>query len=282
LVNTPMNNSSNFLVLGHRGFLGKQLVSHFQNRGLELRTIDSYLTLSNSELILERAIDENTIVVNCIAKGVTQKSDSYVDNLDVNANLLKSILNIFIQTKGQKFIHFASNYELDGRFFIPDSRRNYVDSKKLGSAICNEFIKLDPRVNLIYLPTLIAETLPRGRFVADFMDARKRSIEFEINYPNSALEILTVGRLISYFEHQYTFHPGGGQIGFAPIEMRIRVFQLASLMNQILHDLGVAKVSIRYPHSFHAVDSKSDIENFDPVFFETVKTYLLTMMEETL
>jgi nucleoside-diphosphate-sugar epimerase len=276
-----MNNSSNFLVLGHRGFLGKQLVSHFQNRGLELRTIDSYLTLSNSELILERAIDENTIVVNCIAKGVTQKSDSYVDNLDVNANLLKSILNMFIQTKGQKFIHFASNYELDGRFFIPDSRRNYVDSKKLGSAICNEFIKLDPRVNLIYLPTLIAETLPRGRFVADFMDAQKRAIEFEINYPNSALEILTVSRLINYFEHQYTFNPGG-QVGFAPIEMRIRVFQLASLMNQILHDLGIAKVSIRYPHSFNAADSKSDIENFDPVFFETVKTYLLTMMEETL
>jgi len=276
-----MNNSSNFLVLGHRGFLGKQLVSHFQNRGLELRTIDNYLTLSNSELILERAIDENTIVVNCIAKGVTQKSDSYVDNLDVNANLLKSILNMFIQTKGQKFIHFASNYELDGRFFIPDSRRNYVDSKKLGSAICNEFIKLDPRVNLIYLPTLIAEGLPRGRFVADFMDAQKRAIEFEINYPNSALEILTVSRLINYFEHQYTFHPGG-QVGFAPIEMRIRVFQLASLMNQILHDLGVAKVSIKYPDSFHAVDSQSDIENFDPVFFETIKTYLLKMMEETL
>ena len=281
MVKTPMNNSSNFLVLGHRGFLGKQLVSHFQNRGLELRTIDNYLTLSNSELILEKAIDENTIVVNCIAKGVTQKSDSYVDNLDVNANLLKSILNIFIQTKGQIFIHFASNYELDGRFFIPDSRRNYVDSKKLGSAICNEFIKLDPRVNLIYLPTLIAETLPQGRFVADFMDAQKRSIEFEINYPNSALEILTVSRLINYFEHQYTFH-AGGQIGFAPIEMRIRVFQFASLMNQILHDLGVAKVSIKYPDSFHAVDSQSDIENFDPVFFETVKTYLLKMMEETL
>jgi nucleoside-diphosphate-sugar epimerase len=276
-----MNNSSNFLVLGHRGFLGKQLVSHFQNRGLELRTIDNYLTLSNSELTLEKAIDENTVVVNCIAKGVTQKSDLNVDNLDVNANLLKSILNIFIQTKGQIFIHFASNYELDGRFFIPDSRRNYVDSKKLGSAICNEFIKLDPRVNLIYLPTLIAETLPRGRFLADFMDAQKRSIEFEINYPNSALEILTVSRLINYFEHQYTFH-AGGQIGFAPIEMRIRVFQLASLMNQILHELGLARVSIRYPHSFHAVESKLDIGNFDPVFFETVKTYLLKMMEETL
>ena len=281
MVKTPMNNSSNFLVLGHRGFLGKQLVSHFQNRGLELRTIDNYLTLSNSELILEKAIDENTIVVNCIAKGVTQKSDSYVDNLDVNANLLKSILNIFIQTKGQIFIHFASNYELDGRFFIPDSRRNYVDSKKLGSAICNEFIKLDPRVNLIYLPTLIAETLPQGRFVADFMDAQKRSIEFEINYPNSALEILTVSRLINYFEHQYTF-PTEGQIGFAPIEMRIRVFQFASLMNQILHDLGVAKVSIKYPDSFHAVDSKLETENFDPLFFETMKAYLLTMMEETL
>jgi len=279
LINAPVNNSNNFLILGHRGFLGKQLMSHFQSKGLELRTLDERLTLSNSQIELEKVIDENTIVVNCIAKGVTQKSDSYVDNLNINANLLKSILNVFIQTKGQRFIHFASNYELDGRFLIPDSRRNYVDSKKLGSAICNEFIRLDPRVNLIYLPSLIAETLPQGRFLADFMDAQQRSIDFEITYPNSTLEILTVSRLLKYIEHQYTFHPGG-QIVYAPVEMRIRVFQLANLLNQILHDLGVARVLIKYPDSFHEMGSKSDIEIFDAVFFETVKTYMLTMMGE--
>ena len=271
-----MNNLNNFLILGHRGFLGNQLVSHFQSRGLEFRTLDSRLTLSNNEEVLGDLIDKNTIVINCIAKGVTQISDSYIDVLETNANLLKSILNCFIRTNGQKFFHFASNYELEGRFFIPDSRRSYVDSKKIGSEICNEFIRNDKRINLIYLPTLIAATQPRGRFVADFINAQRNSKELEINFPNSDLEILTLNHFLRYFEDRYTFR--GEQIGFAPVDIRIKVFQLANLMNQILGDLGATGVSIKYPDTYKAMGPISRVEVSDSLFLDTVKTYLITMM----
>lgn len=252
-------------------------MNHFQSRGLELRTLDSHLTLSSNKKILRGVIDENTIVINCIAKGVTQIADSYVDVLETNANLLKSILDFFIQTNGHKFFHFASNYELEGRFFIPDSRRSYVDSKKIGSEICHEFIRNDTRINLIYLPTLIAATLPRGRFFSDFIDAQRNSRELEVNFPNSDIEILTLNHFLRYFEDQYIF--GGGQIGFAPVDIRIKVFQLANLMNQILSDLGAAGVSIKYPDSYKAMGPIRRVEVSDPFFLDTVKTYLLKMME---
>ena len=251
-------------------------MNHFQSRGLELRTLDGRLTLSNNEKILRGVIDENTIVINCIAKGVTQTSDSHIDVLETNANLLKSILDCFVQTNGYKFFHFASNYELEGRFFIPDSRRSYVDSKKIGSEICHEFIGNDTRINLIYLPTLIAATLPRGRFFSDFIDAQRNSRELEINFPNSDLEILTLTHFLGYFEDQYTSE--GGQIGFAPVDIRIKVFQLADLMNQIIHDLGATGVSIKYPDTYKAMGPISRVEVYDSLFLDTVKTYITRML----
>ena len=135
------DNISNYLVLGHKGFLGKLILNKLESQGKRVRVLDERLTCENVESLFSKNIDQDTRIFNCVASGVTPNTgDEFVDSY-TNYSLLESKLKMLTNLRMASFTHFASNYEnMNVRQNIA-SRNSYVLSKANGSKVCRSFLE---------------------------------------------------------------------------------------------------------------------------------------------
>lgn len=161
--------SLRYLVLGHKGFLGQSICDSLINNQSLVTTVPVRINKKNVEEIALKYFSKDTIVVNCIASGVTPFSSDENIARFTNAQLLESLLKCFIKSAALKFINFGTLYEIDNEIEAIPERYAYVDSKTLGSHITKNFGAMDSRIKLVYLPTILGQNQPEGRFFVDFV-----------------------------------------------------------------------------------------------------------------
>jgi nucleoside-diphosphate-sugar epimerase len=240
----------NYLVLGHRGFLGKLILEKLESLGKEVRTIDQRLTVENVQSLLVAKIDPNTRIFNCIASGVTPNTGDKSVNFYTNFELLKSQLEALEGIEFSDFLHFASyNEGLDTTKTVI-SRSHYINSKLEGSNVCRSYMEHDYRIKLMHLPTVIDSTQPKGRFFTDFIHASLDSKQFQINSPEADLQMITFRDLWIFYE-SLDHKRKEFQSTLAPRDVIFTVYGFAKELNIILIRLGLNPVEIILPEYYN-------------------------------
>jgi nucleoside-diphosphate-sugar epimerase len=99
-----------FLILGHKGFLGQSVYNSLINNGNAVTTVSSRIDLKD---ITSEYFANDTVVINCIASGVTPYTSDEDTDILTNAKLLEGLLEFFVKSRSSRFIHFGSIYEID-------------------------------------------------------------------------------------------------------------------------------------------------------------------------
>ena len=251
----------NYLVLGHRGFLGKLILKKLELLGKEVQTIDQRLTIENVQSLLIENVAPNTRIVNCIASGVAPNTGDDSINFYTNYELLKSQLEVLKKLQFSNFLHLASYNELLDTSKTTTSRSLYINSKLEGSNVCRSFMEQDHRIKLMYLPTVIDSSQPKGRFFADFIHASLNSKQFYINSPEAEIQMITFRDLWTFYE-SLSHDKNEPQSSFAPKDAIMRVYGFAMELNKILFKLDLGPVKIILPEQF-----KLRVEKFQDAQF---------------
>ena len=234
---------SNFLLLGHRGFIGNEIQRHLDITGSNYLTIAERLHESNVESLIRTSVTNNTIVVNCIASGVTPGTGSFEVDLQTNFELVQRLCDYSLSSGALGFIHLASNYELLRHIQPLASRTPYISTKSKGSEYCLQQIRLGQRVRLAYLPTVIGLNQPQGRFFRDFVEHLSARKPFQLNYPTADVELVTVPSLIKQLNLTNS-SPGWG-VQEVLEDARITVLEFAEMLNGILDELDEEELELR-------------------------------------
>ena len=248
LIKNEVISNYNYLVLGHRGFLGKLIQEKLESLGKEVRTIEERLTIENVQSLLVKNINLNTRIFNCIASGVTPNTGEESTNFYTNFELLHVQLEALKKLNFSQFLHFASyNEGLDTTKTVI-SRSHYINSKLKGSNICRSYMEHDQRIKLMHLPTVIDSTQPKGRFFTDFIHASLESKQFHINSPEAELQMITFRDLWTFYES--TDHMNGLQSTLAPKDAIFTVYGFAKELNTILIRFDLNPVEIILPEHY--------------------------------
>lgn len=226
----------NFLVLGHRGFIGSEILSFLRVEEIEVLSIAERIDVTNAQSLLKNVISAETVVINCIASGVTPGTGNYDENYQTNFHLVQQLCDASLSFGAHGFIHFASNYELPRHIRPLASRTPYVETKSKGSGYCLQQIELGQSVKLAYLPTVMGLNQPHGRFFRDFVAHLQQQIPFQIKYPGAEIEIITVSSMMEQLDFSNPTIKWGVQ---EVIEnLRVLVLEFATILNSILNELG--------------------------------------------
>jgi dTDP-4-dehydrorhamnose reductase len=231
-----------FLVLGHKGFLGQSIYSSLVNCGSKVTTISSYIDLKNLKDIASEYFTHDTIVINCLASGVTPYTSDKSKDILINAELLGELLAFFIDSRSSKFIQFGSIYEIDADVKTVNDRLAYVNSKALGSHITKSYGEKDARVKLMYLPTILGHNQPAGRFFRDFIRAANKNSSFLIHNPNSTIKVSLYD---SFFKYLCTVIRSADESVFhLPVDARMSVVEFSKLLNSLLVKNGFSSAQL--------------------------------------
>ena len=268
--------SLSWLILGHRGFIGRSLIQYCRSAEIEWTTLDSRLNLNNADQVIGSKIQENTLALNCIASGVTPESGDLLSDMEINYQLLRILTDSAHRHGAAGFIQFGSNYELTRHILPLSSRSSYVQSKLKGSTYCRDGIKDQRKIQLVYLPTVIGAEQPTGRFFRDFISSALAGKPFQINHPFAEVEIVTIDSMLKQLGViDHSFKPGVHEI----IEdFRGTVWGLATILNEILVDCGVNEVELLTGQSLGDLMIQSTGEEPEVVFREEVKKQILRMI----
>jgi nucleoside-diphosphate-sugar epimerase len=267
----------NYLVLGHKGFLGNLIAHKITDAGVEVRVINQRITDANAKEIFLEKIDKDTIVFNCIGSGVTPGMGNDLDDLSTNQTLLQNLLEVFVTSKGKLFIHFGSNYETKKPELTVSSRSTYIASKQGGSRVCRSFIIKDRRIHLIYLPTVIAATQPKGRFLADFVNAHQTGSDFIISYPAMTIEMVSFASLWEFLECM-NLQVASSQLHFSPIDAFLSVNEFAETLNEILEEINLEPVRLSFSDIAYAGERALSESHISDKFKILLKSYLTEMI----
>jgi len=259
-MNRNAQESGNFLVLGHRGFLGQLLIKKLKSLDAQVRVLEARLSIENVEGQMKNNVDEGTTIFNCIASGVTPNTGGNLENDYANHKLIESLLGAFTKVEAKSFIHFASNYEDLNELQTDFGRNSYVSSKTQGSDICRKYSVHDNRVHLVYLPTILDSSQPRGRFFADFLDAYISSQQFKINFPKRQIQIMSSESFSSSIDQLLGESITSNVHSFTP-DASLTVSSFAQELNLILRHLGQSPVDLQFPKDFsHVQDVLQDTQ----------------------
>lgn len=249
LIKNEVISDYNYLVLGHRGFLGKLIQEKLESLGKEVRTIEERLTIENVQSLLVNNINPNTRIFNCIASGVTPNTGEESTNFYTNFELLHAQLEALRKLNFSQFLHFASyNEGLDTTKTVI-SRSHYINSKLKGSNTCRSYMEHDQRIRLMHLPTVIDSTQPKGRFFTDFIHASLESKQFHINSPEAELQMITFRDLWTFYESQ-DHNMNELQSTLAPKDAIFTVYGFAKELNTILIRFDLNPVEIILPEHY--------------------------------
>lgn len=182
----------NYLVLGHTGFIGSAVLEHLTFHNRNVHVIESRLIFREVKKIIEMNSDTETVVVNCVASGVTPNSGSTLTNNKTNVQLVAEIVQSSLDNNVHGIIHFASHYELSKNIVVPQSRSSYIKSKILASDFCKERMESGANLKLIYLPTITGSNQPKGRLFRDFVECAIKEQTFFVKHPNAGIEVQTI------------------------------------------------------------------------------------------
>jgi nucleoside-diphosphate-sugar epimerase len=234
---------SNFLLLGHKGFIGTEIQAHFAKTGSNYSTIAERLLGSNIESLIRANVNDKTIVINCIASGVTPGTGNFENDLQTNFELVQRLCDYSLSSGAHGFIHLASNYELPRHIQPLASRTPYISTKSKGSEYCLQQINSGQRVKLAYLPTVIGLNQPQGRFFRDFIEHLRARKPFQLNYPAAEVELITIPSLVKQLD--LTNSSAGWGVQEVLEDLRLTVLDFAEILNDILEELGVEKLRLR-------------------------------------
>ena len=261
-----------YLVLGHNGFLGQNISSSLINNGNLVLTPPTRITLENLESIAKQYFTNDTIVVNCIASGVTPNSGGEFSDNYANTKLLEGLLEFFTKSKSDKFIHFGTVYEMDKVVNTLTDRVSYVNSKVLGSQICKNYAETDKRIKLIYLPTILNHNQPEGRFFIDFIKSAFGNVTFKIVHPDSKIKVAVYESFFSYLCKVIVSIEDSIYILSADATMT--VVEFSKLLNKLLtkNDYHSVKVVMNESHQINDGEIK-----FDDSFVKKIEEMIVTI-----
>lgn len=272
-------NDSNFLILGHNGYLGRLILSRLKSLGLSVRVLNQRLTCENVKGLMKENVDDRTRIFNCVASGVTPNTSDSFHDFYTNHQLLESQLNALTNLEISSFTHFASNYEVTDQSQRVVSRNSYVQSKTNGSIACMNFLEHDRRIKLMYLPTVIDSSQPKGRLFADFIHASFANQAFLIQAPELELQSMTFESLWNIIEVS-SDADDDLQVIHAPADVRMTVFAFVQELNLILLELNRPPVTVLTPDAFDP-PSRGILETTLPYEFrDQLMSYVKQMIGE--
>lgn len=270
LINSSI--TQKYLVLGHNGFLGRNISSSLVKNGNRVFSPPTRITLENLERVAEQYFTNDTIIVNCIASGVTPNSGGKFSDNYANAKLSEGLLEFFTKSNSHRFIQFGTVYEIDKDVNTLKDRVSYVNSKVLGSQICKNYAEADKRIKLIYLPTVLNHNQPEGRFFIDFIESSFDNLPFTIKYPDSKIKVVVyesffkcICKVIDSLEESiYILSP----------DATMTVVEFSKLLNKLLTKNGYRPVKVLV-NGTHQIDN-NEIE-FDDVFVRNIEEMIFTV-----
>jgi nucleoside-diphosphate-sugar epimerase len=268
--------SLNWLILGHKGFIGSSLIQYCKSANIIWSTLDKRIDPENAEKVVAPKIQKNTLVVNCIASGVTPETGNLLTDLETNYKLIELLTDSAHRHEAAGFIQFGSNYELTRDVFPLSTRSSYVQSKIRGSNYCKKGISDGRKIKLVYLPTVIGSEQPTGRFFKDFVSHAVSGEPFQINHPSAEVAVVTIVSMIKQLGvSNQIFEPGIHEI---VEDFRGTVSQLSTILNEVLIDCGLNKVNFsNLQESGDSVALSKGIQ-FQPSFRNEVKKQILRMV----
>jgi len=260
-----------FFLFGNKGFLGSQTSKKLVSERVKVRALEGKITSASDLDFFTKSTLKDTIFLNFAGTGVTPKWDQDDGLSLINKEILEKLLPTFISSDARNFIHFASNYEKSELDSIPISRQPYVKSKIATSDICKRFIRLDSRIKLLYLPTIISSAQPHGRFFRDFVECSRQGIGFNLLNPGARVSITTFDY---FYDHLMEFVDSQHSISEVEPEFESTVLDFAVILNKILVELGCSEVKMHSSHSF--MGSFQDLESLKlrPSFERTLRSYM--------
>ena len=231
-----------YVVLGHKGFLGQSICNSLLKTQSLVTTIPNRINAENLQEIAAKYFMEDTVVINCIASGVTPYSSSETEDFFVNSELLEGLLNFFTQSKSICFLQFGTIYEIDDEVNVLSDRFSYVNSKALGSQITKKFGDKDTRVKLMYLPTILGPNQTKGRFFVDFAICAASNVQFKIQHPNSVIKVATDDSLFRYICE--VLKSPDKTVYQLPSEATMSVLEFTKLLNMLLLKNGYHPVQV--------------------------------------
>jgi nucleoside-diphosphate-sugar epimerase len=267
-----LSKTRKYLVLGHDGFLGRNISSSLINNGNLVFTPSTRITLENLESIAKQYFTNDTIIVNCIASGVTPNSGGKFSDDYANAKLLEGLLEFFTKSNSHRFIQFGTVYEIDKDVNTLAERVSYVNSKVLGSQICKNYAETDKRIKLIYLPTVLNHNQPEGRFFIDFIESSFGNLPFTIKYPDSKIKVVDYESFFRYICKVIDSIEESVYILSADATMT--VVEFSTLLNKLLTKNGYRPVKVLMNES-HQINNNEI--NFDDVFVKKIEEMIVTI-----
>lgn len=275
-----MRSDSTFLVLGAKGFIGSNLLNFLKTKSINAVGIDQHITKNNVKHLFTDGLLKNSIVINCIAKGVTPTTETNALDLSVNSEFIEPILLRFIASEGTKFIHLATKYELDSINSFASSRLQYVHSKEIGSAIVRKYIKLDPRIFLLYLPTILKDNQTKGRFFIDFLSKGFRRLPFEIYNPYSEIRVASFETFSSNILE--ISRNNCDSINSVPDGGKMQVIEFAFLLNTLLVKNNYPPVKLIINGKRIAPNLHINLNAVDSQFIIEIEKYITVIAKDLL
>ena len=268
--------SLNWLILGHNGFIGSSLIQYCKSANIKWLTLDERVNLDNAERVVGNKIQKSTLVVNCIASGVTPETGSLTADLETNYRLIEVLTDSAHRHEAAGFIQFGSNYEITRDVFPLSTRSSYVQSKVRGSTFCKKEINDGRKIKLIYLPTVIGAEQPTGRFFRDFISHALSGEPFQIKHPSTEVAVVTIASMIKQLRvNGKIFEPG---IHHIVEDFGGTVLHLSTIINEILIDCGVNKVNFSNLQELGDSMALSKGIQFETSFREELKKQILRMI----
>lgn len=265
-----------FLILGHKGFLGQNIYNSLINSGNAVTTIPSRIYLKNLEDIASKYFTNNTVVINCIASGVTPYSSNENNDNLTNAELLEGLLEFFVESSSSRFIQFGTIYEIDDDVKSVTDRLAYVNSKVFGSKITKNYGEKDARIKLLYLPTILGHNQPDGRFFIDFIRSASKNLPFRIHHPNSTIKVALYDSLFRHLckvvnsVDESVFH--------LPVDATMRVVQFSKLLNTLLVKNSFSSANVV---TYEPLQIKQNELEFDEDFVKKIEQLIISIAEKS-
>lgn len=264
-----------FLILGHKGFLGQNIYNSLIEIGHAVTTIPSRIYLKNLEDIASKYFTNNTVVINCIASGVTPySSNEKKDNL-TNVELLEGLLKFFVESRSSRFIQFGTIYEVDEDVKSVTDRLAYVNSKVFGSKLTKNYGEKDTRIKLLYLPTILGHNQPDGRFFIDFIKSANKNLPFIIHNPNATIKVALYDSL---FRHLCkVINSVDESVFHLPADATMRVVQFSTLLNSLLVKNSFSSVNVV---TYEPLLIEQDELEFDDDFVKNIEQLIISIAEK--
>ena len=111
LSRTSPNNNSHILILGHTGFIGKNLMKYLERKLPEVEIVgkssgDIDLTSDKCTTLLENCFLSNTILV--ILSGIKRQFGDSIDNFEKNLKMIENVCRALSNKKIGRVIYFSS------------------------------------------------------------------------------------------------------------------------------------------------------------------------------